>query len=404
MTRQNATGDGTDPAPSGSALPTGDAAGLAEFLATAPPELQEWARRQAQAAGLNAGVDTGPGADHEPAGVTRADAGAGVGTGTDADRDTNRDALAELGEDDLDDDPILPGRAAAPVVPAAADVPAASAAAAAPVPSAVPSAVQGTPAAPERSATPADSTTPVTPAAQSAPARASRPSRHTGPAQLPTAPLVHTPSAEQAARPSAGDPVNPYPVAARKKGISPLVALVLGGGGNRDADAAPTGTSETGRAPVDPQAVADLEAALATDPDNTGTMTSLADLYYATGDYANAARWMDQVVQREPTNAGARTFLGVLHFNQGQVPAAEEQWQAAIAANPDYVEAYYNLGFAYLSSEPPRRAQAEEAWGKVMEISPNSNLADIVRSHLGSMAESGDGSGDGAGGAGGDGR
>ena len=385
MARQNVTGDENEPrpasahdAPAAGDVP-GDAEELVRFLATAPPELRGWAQRQARAAGV----------------------------------DTDRDALAELGEDDLDDDPILPGRAGAgraPATPApAAPVPVTPAAPAPAAPS------HGSPTsdttshhdpgqAPGDAATTAGHAAAAAPAEGGGPGRPGRPSRHSGPAALPTAPLIHTPTAAQAARPSAGDPVNPYPAAGaqKKKGVSPLVALVLvvliavavvtiqqlgGGGGDESAGtpAATDGAVAATQAPVDPQAVADLEAALEQDPDNTGTMTSLADLYYATGDYANAGRWMNEVVQREPQNASARTFLGVLHFNQGDVPAAEEQWNAAIEADPEYVEAHYNLGFAYLASEPQRTAQAEEAWGRVLEISPNSNLADIVRSHLSSL-------------------
>ena len=468
MARQNVTGDENEPrpasahdAPAAGDVP-GDAEELARFLATAPPELRGWAQRQARAAGVDTDRDalaelgeddldddpilpgragagrapaaSAPGASGptSPAPAVSGPAGSGPASPTPAasgptpaspaaaggpvvevgDADTNRDALAELGEDDLDDDPILPGRAGAgraPATPApAAPVPATPAAA-----PAAPS--HGSPTsdttshhdpgqAPGDAATTAGHAAAAAPAEGGGPGRPGRPSRHSGPAALPTAPLIHTPTAAQAARPSAGDPVNPYPAAGaqKKKGVSPLVALVLvvliavavvtiqqlGGGGDDESAGTPAATDgavAATQAPVDPQAVADLEAALEQDPDNTGTMTSLADLYYATGDYANAARWMNEVVQREPQNASARTFLGVLHFNQGDVPAAEEQWNAAIEADPEYVEAHYNLGFAYLASEPQRTAQAEEAWGRVLEISPNSNLADIVRSHLSSL-------------------
>ena len=443
MAWQNVTGDENEPrpasahdAPAAGDVP-GDAEELARFLATAPPELRGWAQRQARAAGVDTDrdalaelgeddLDDDPilpgraGAGRAPAasapgasGPTPASPAAAGGPVVEVgDADTNRDALAELGEDDLDDDPILPGRAGAgraPATPApAAPVPATPAAA-----PAAPS--HGSPTsdttshhdpgqAPGDAATTAGHAAAAAPAEGGGPGRPGRPSRHSGPAALPTAPLIHTPTAAQAARPSAGDPVNPYPAAGaqKKKGVSPLVALVLvvliavavvtiqqlGGGGDDESAGTPAATDgavAATQAPVDPQAVADLEAALEQDPDNTGTMTSLADLYYATGDYANAARWMNEVVQREPQNASARTFLGVLHFNQGDVPAAEEQWNAAIEADPEYVEAHYNLGFAYLASEPQRTAQAEEAWGRVLEISPNSNLADIVRSHLSSL-------------------
>ena len=443
MARQNVTGDENEPrptsahdAPAAGDVP-GDAEELVRFLATAPPELRGWAQRQARAAGVDTDrdalaelgeddLDDDPilpgraGAGRAPAasapgasGPTPASPAAAGGPVVEVgDADTNRDALAELGEDDLDEDPILPGRAGAgraPATPApAAPVPATPAAA-----PAAPS--HGSPTsdttshhdpgqAPGDAATTAGHAAAAAPAEGGGPGRPGRPSRHSGPAALPTAPLIHTPTAAQAARPSAGDPVNPYPAAGaqKKKGVSPLVALVLvvliavavvtiqqlGGGGDDESAGTPAATDgavAATQAPVDPQAVADLEAALEQDPDNTGTMTSLADLYYATGDYANAARWMNEVVQREPQNASARTFLGVLHFNQGDVPAAEEQWNAAIEADPEYVEAHYNLGFAYLASEPQRTAQAEEAWGRVLEISPNSNLADIVRSHLSSL-------------------
>ena len=53
------------------------------------------------------------------------------------------------------------------------------------------------------------------------------------------------------------------------------------------------------------------------------------------------------MVERQPKNAEARYNLGVLYVGLKQYPLAVTEFQAAMAARPDFREAYYSLGVCY---------------------------------------------------------
>lgn len=88
-----------------------------------------------------------------------------------------------------------------------------------------------------------------------------------------------------------------------------------------------------------------------------------------------------QQVEASPTDLKARLTLGVALFEAQDLAGAKEQWDAVIAADPANDEAYFNLGFWYLSQDPPNREEAEKMWQKVIEIAPESEQAHIITMH-----------------------
>lgn len=290
--------------------------------------------------------------------------------------DPNELALRELGEDDLDDDPVLPARAA--------------------------SAASAEEAGSRHAPAPSAASTEKTTAEASTAPRARRP-RRAEPA-LPTAPLVHTPTAAQSSGDDGLTPAAREQIARasrssgrRTMGVVALTALVAASvfgirylGMEQDPAMPPVGTqaapegdapAEQGEpAPADPQKVEDLEAKLEEDPTNTGTMNSLADLHFASGDYASAQQWRERIVEIDPTDLDALMMLGVTAFNAGDVRTAEETWTKAVEVQPDNPEAYYNLGFVYMSTNRPDEART--AWEKVSELAPDSSIATTVQEHL----------------------
>ena len=69
----------------------------------------------------------------------------------------------------------------------------------------------------------------------------------------------------------------------------------------------------------------------------------------------------------------ARLALGAAKFNLGDVADAQRDWLRVIALDPENVEAYYDLGFLYLSEDPPDMARAKKMWRKVVELAPGSS-------------------------------
>lgn len=144
---------------------------------------------------------------------------------------------------------------------------------------------------------------------------------------------------------------------------------------------------------LDTAAVTALEAKVAADPADTASMRELGALYAAAGDFENAADWQQKIIANDPKDVDARLALGVALFNDGDLAGAQAQWTRASQLAPDEPEPYYNLGFLYLSQPNPDMEKVERAWGTVLELAPDSELAETVSAHLGRLDATAPGSG-----------
>jgi cytochrome c-type biogenesis protein CcmH len=96
---------------------------------------------------------------------------------------------------------------------------------------------------------------------------------------------------------------------------------------------------------------ADLEQAVAANPDDIAARLALARFLEADGDLAGALRQYDEVTQLQPDNADALAQSGrILYLTAGQadpdqaaelVATARDRLDAAIAADPEYADAYF---------------------------------------------------------------
>lgn len=134
--------------------------------------------------------------------------------------------------------------------------------------------------------------------------------------------------------------------------------------------------------PVDQRRITRLMEKIKANPRDAETIVQIGDIFFRGGDYAAAGSWMARAVKADPRNATALVALGAAQFNLGGAADAQRQWLRAIEVDPDNVEAYYDLGFLYLSKQPPDVAKAKKLWRKVMEIAPNSSAAKTVATHL----------------------
>lgn len=133
---------------------------------------------------------------------------------------------------------------------------------------------------------------------------------------------------------------------------------------------------------VDEAAVAALKQKLDADPDDAATLYELGNLYSLAGDAASATLWHGKAVSVRPDDTDTLLAYGVDLFNLGDLAGAITQWTRVTELRPTDADAWYNLGWAYLQSDPPDAAKADEAWGRVVELAPDSDLADTVRNHL----------------------
>ena len=78
--------------------------------------------------------------------------------------------------------------------------------------------------------------------------------------------------------------------------------------------------------------------------------------------------------------------LGATDFNSGDLDAAEVAWRKALDIDENSVEAHYDLGFLYFNRQPPDMAKVQEHWNRVVELDPNSEIAQTVKAHLDAIA------------------
>ncbi|MDP4013993.1 MAG: tetratricopeptide repeat protein [Candidatus Nanopelagicales bacterium] len=143
-------------------------------------------------------------------------------------------------------------------------------------------------------------------------------------------------------------------------------------------------TDSAAQAPaeVDQAQVAPLMRKISENPQDAKSLLKLADLYFQAGDYRVAGEFGRKAVAVNPKSERARLLLGASLFNQGDSAGAEKQWLKVTKLDPGLAEAHYDLGFLYLSQEPPDLARVKREWQKVVKIDPGSDLAKTVSTHL----------------------
>jgi cytochrome c-type biogenesis protein CcmH/NrfG len=96
---------------------------------------------------------------------------------------------------------------------------------------------------------------------------------------------------------------------------------------------------------------------------------------------------MEARIAVDPNDADAHLQLGVLLFNQDDMDGAKAEWDKVLAIDPTSTRAWYNLGFWYLYQTPSDNAKAKEAWNKVIELDPQSDLASSVEDHMSAITD-----------------
>ena len=145
-------------------------------------------------------------------------------------------------------------------------------------------------------------------------------------------------------------------------------------------------TDSASAQPIDQAKVAALMQKLDANPKDVDTLRTLGDMYFQSADYKAAATWQQKIVDINPQDVTARLALGAADFNAGNNAEAEKQWLQVVAIDPKQAEAHYDLGFLYLSANPPDMTKVKSEWTKVVEIDPNSDIAKNVSTHLESLA------------------
>lgn len=138
---------------------------------------------------------------------------------------------------------------------------------------------------------------------------------------------------------------------------------------------------------VDPNAdlIAEQQTVVAQSPDDVDQVLLLANLLANTGQMNEAIDWYEKAIQLAPDDPGVRLdFARSLQAN-GMKPDAEEQFMLVLEQEPDSLSGHYYLAKLYLDWQPRRQDEASEHFQRVLEINPDSFLAEQAKLELESM-------------------
>lgn len=141
-------------------------------------------------------------------------------------------------------------------------------------------------------------------------------------------------------------------------------------------------TTATEFPPLDEARAAELKQQAEADPANAEPLRELGKLHFDSGLYQDAVDFFERALQLQPDDVEVLLSLGVAQYSLNNFDAAEQRWLRATEIAPTLPEPWYNLGFLYLAQTPPDYAGVEKAWGKVIEIAPDSDLAQTAAAHL----------------------
>jgi Flp pilus assembly protein TadD len=102
---------------------------------------------------------------------------------------------------------------------------------------------------------------------------------------------------------------------------------------------------------------------------------ALGTAYFNSHDEEQAAKILSSISSDPATAAGANFFLARISNHQGQYTAALEYLRRVLQAQPNYAEAYAELGFVHIKRK--EYPQAEVALEKALQLNPSSYAANL---------------------------
>ena len=91
--------------------------------------------------------------------------------------------------------------------------------------------------------------------------------------------------------------------------------------------------------------------------------------------------WLDALVGKlDEDFVEARSNLGCILAEQGDLPLAEAAFRGALEYHPDYADAHYHL--ARLLDRANRRSDASRHWRLFMNLAPDSPWVDEARERI----------------------
>lgn len=124
-----------------------------------------------------------------------------------------------------------------------------------------------------------------------------------------------------------------------------------------------------------------LQKALAYDPDNEPASFALGITYYKQERWKDAMTYFEKSLARRPDNATGRHYLGIIATKLSLLERAEREFKTALAIDPAYGEAHFNLAVLYVTWDPPQWDKARVEYDEALKkgVKPDSNLEKLLQ-------------------------
>lgn len=120
-----------------------------------------------------------------------------------------------------------------------------------------------------------------------------------------------------------------------------------------------------------------LRKALAATPDDEFTLRTLGIVLYTEGSFDGdgALSKLTRAVDVNPKDAIARNYLGITASAKGWQEAARSELEKAVAIDPNYADAQFNLAVIYLTTAPVDKESARKHYKRALEDGANPDPA-----------------------------
>ncbi len=123
-----------------------------------------------------------------------------------------------------------------------------------------------------------------------------------------------------------------------------------------------------------------LQKALAYDPTNEPAAFALGVTYFKQERWKDAMTYFEKSLAKRPDNASGRHYLGIIATKLNLIERAEREFKTALAIDPAYGEAHFNLAVLYITWDPPQwdKARAEYSEAIKKGVRPDPNLEKLL--------------------------
>ena len=129
------------------------------------------------------------------------------------------------------------------------------------------------------------------------------------------------------------------------------------------------GTNSPAPAVLDESKVQALQNVAERDPKNANARTELGNLYYDSGRYQDAIKWYSESLALNPKNVDVSTDLGVSYYYNNEIDRAIQQLNRSLEIDSSHGKTMLNLGVVLAFGKQDLKG-ATDVWKRLVEIAP----------------------------------